>query len=465
MSETDIDRISLRFSRPDLEQEFQRDTIRRFLPQTRVALLLALFLYAIFGALDPFVVSRATRFAWALRYGLGCPLIVLLFGLSFTRPFERWVHHAWVALALVIGLSIIAMTLKDSSGWSHLYYAGLTMIAVYIYTFVRVPFLAASVTSWGLALVYQVAAIATQAVATPVLVNNAIFLLAANVLGMSVCYSMERALRVEFLRRRLIDRQAAELRDALSDLEQKNAELDSFVYIASHDLKAPLVTIQGMSGLLLEEYGSCLNDDGRHLLERVDVNVRHMEQLILDLLALSRIGREAQPPEHVDVDLLVRQIADDFTGTRRGRQVALTVHPLPPLWAIPTHLEQVFTNLVGNAFKYLGDRPDATIEVGAVDHADIVEYYVRDSGIGIDPVYHAKVFEIFQRLRDADAEGTGVGLAIVKKIVEANGGRIWVESTRGAGATFRFTWRKAVPEGTAAPAIDRDLALSGALAE
>jgi signal transduction histidine kinase len=120
--------------------------------------------------------------------------------------------------------------------------------------------------------------------------------------------------------------------------------------------------------------------------------------------------------------------------------VRITVRRLPSVWARPVHVEQVFANLLGNALKYLGDGPDPVVEIGAVDRGDTVEFYVRDSGIGIEPAYHAKVFEMFERLREADAAGTGVGLAIVKRVVQANGGRIWVESDRGAGATFRFTW-------------------------
>jgi light-regulated signal transduction histidine kinase (bacteriophytochrome) len=252
---------------------------------------------------------------------------------------------------------------------------------------------------------------------------------------------MEWSVRVEFLQRRLIGRQAAELRHTLAELETKNAELDSFVYSVSHDLKAPLVTIEGLAEMLREEYGQRLDDTGRHLLERVEANTRHVDCLIRDLLALSGIGREAQPRQWVDVDALVSRLVEDFTASLR-RDVQITRHRLPALWALPTHVEQVFANLVGNAFKYLGDGPDPVIEIGAIDRGETLEFYVRDSGIGIDPEYHAKVFEVFQRLQETKTEGTGVGLAIVKRSVELNGGRIWLESHKGCGATFRFTWPK-----------------------
>lgn len=449
--ETGIRGLVLRFSPSDLEAEFRRMYVGRFLTQIRVALLLALVLYATFGALDPFVVPNAVRFAWILRYAIGCPLIALTFALSFTRQVERWIHAAVVFLSLMVGISIIAIMWVDGSPSSHQYYAGLMLVSIYLYSFVRLPFVPATVTGWSLMTVYEIGAWSTGVVPTPVLVSNSIFLLSINSIGMSACYWMERSSRVDFLQQRLIDRQAEGLRRALSDLEARNAELDSFVYSASHDLKSPLVTIAAMTAMLREDYGERLDDAGRHLLQRVEANARQMEHLIFDLLTLSRVGREPASPECVAVHQVVSRLVEDFTASiRSGVQIA--VSSLPSLWARPVHVEQVFGNLVGNAFKYLGDGPNPTIEIGAIDHPDVVEFYVRDSGIGIEPTYHAKVFDIFERLQDADTAGTGVGLAIVKRIIETNGGRIWVESRKGCGATFRFTWPKHPADPNAPPA-------------
>jgi signal transduction histidine kinase len=227
--------------------------------------------------------------------------------------------------------------------------------------------------------------------------------------------------------------QAAALRD-------KNRELDSFVYTASHDLKAPLVTIQGMAGLVLDELGPTLPPDGRHYLERISASTRQMERLIQDLLALSRIGHEARPAEDVHLGELLDEIVADFGETLRAKNIKVTVRDLPIVFAIRVQMEQIFRNLVSNAIKYMGDAAAPEIEIGTIDRGAEVECWVRDTGIGIPAEYHEKVFEIFQRLKDVDVEGSGVGLPIVKKIIEAAGGRIWVESERGQGATFRFTW-------------------------
>jgi GAF domain-containing protein len=229
---------------------------------------------------------------------------------------------------------------------------------------------------------------------------------------------------------------------ARADLQGKNAELDTFVYSVSHDLKAPLVTIQGMAGLLLEEYRSQLPEEAARYLGRIQANAHQMEQLILDLLALSRIGREARAATAVSLAEVVDDVVADLAGPIRKRAIQLVRGELLTLWGIRTQVEQVMGNLVGNAVKYLGDTSQGRVEVGAVDRGAFVECSVQDNGIGIDPAYHERIFEVFQRLKDVEVEGTGVGLAIVKRIVQASGGRIWVESAKGQGATFHFTWPK-----------------------
>jgi signal transduction histidine kinase len=227
-----------------------------------------------------------------------------------------------------------------------------------------------------------------------------------------------------------------------SALKMKNAELDAFAYSVSHDLKAPLVTIQGMAGMLLEDYGGQLDTGGRHYLERLQANAQQMELLISDLLTLSRIGREGHAGEMVHVTELVNELLMEMEGLILARAAKVILGDVGELYGVRTQLRQVFANLISNGIKYAGAAGSPMVEIGMVDRGDFMECYVRDNGIGIDPAYHEKIFEMFQRLKEVEAEGTGVGLAIVKKIIDAAGGRIWVESTKGQGATFRFTWPK-----------------------
>ncbi len=233
-------------------------------------------------------------------------------------------------------------------------------------------------------------------------------------------------------------------------LEAKNEELEAFVYTVTHDLRAPLVALQGMASMLAEAKGVQLDDEGRHYLDRLVHNTSHMERLIQDLLEFSRVGRLRQAPEAVAVAEVVDWLLLQWGDLLRERGVKVVCRDLPVLWGERTRIEQVYQNLIGNALKFLGaDNPAPMIEVGAEDRGGEWECYVSDNGIGIDPAYHGKVFELFQRLREVEAEGTGIGLAIVKKIVELAGGKMWIESEAGKGATFRFTWPKGVREGSA----------------
>jgi signal transduction histidine kinase len=223
-------------------------------------------------------------------------------------------------------------------------------------------------------------------------------------------------------------------------LKAKNAELDSFVYSVSHDLKSPLVSIEGLASVLLGEYGEHLDPDARNFLERIQANVRHLERLIADLLALSRIGREARPLEDVDLAEVVGAVLEELNVAVSAPGVEVVRGQLASVRAIRAQMEQVMRNLLSNAVKYLGDAGAPRVEIRTVERDGEVECMVGDNGIGIDSAYHQKVFEMFQRLNDVEVPGTGLGLPIVKKIVEGAGGRIWIESARGAGTTVHFTW-------------------------
>ena len=230
-------------------------------------------------------------------------------------------------------------------------------------------------------------------------------------------------------------------------LKAKNAELDSFVYSVSHDLKSPLVSIEGLTSLVLTEYGEGLDPDARNFLERIQANVQHLEGLIADLLALSRIGREARPLEDVDLAEVVGAVVEELSVIVDARGVAVVRGPLGRVRAIRAQMEQVVRNLVSNAVKYLGDVATPRVEIRTIERDDEIECLVADNGIGIDPTYHHKVFEMFQRLNDVEVAGTGLGLPIVKKIVEGAGGRIWIESARGEGTTVHFTWPRTEERG------------------
>ncbi len=240
--------------------------------------------------------------------------------------------------------------------------------------------------------------------------------------------------------------QAEEERAALiAELEAKNAELERFTYTVSHDLKSPLITIQGFVGLLQQD---ALAGDAERMKTDADFisnAVNKMEQLLNELLELSRIGRVVNPSEDVPLSGLVHEAMDLVTGqlNERGVQVEIVPELLgpngPTVYGDRPRLREVLQNLIDNAAKYMGDQPDPRVKIGMRRDGAETVFFVRDNGIGIDPRYHDKIFDLFDKL-DARSEGTGVGLTIVKRIVEVHGGQVWVESKgEGHGSAFCFT--------------------------
>ena len=223
-------------------------------------------------------------------------------------------------------------------------------------------------------------------------------------------------------------------------LETSNQELESFSYSVSHDLRAPLRVIDGFSLALLEDHGKSLPPEGQDLLTRVRQQAQRMAQLIDDLLEFSRLGRKPLDVASVDLAALARTVVQDLGQANTDRKLDVTVGELPPTMGDRALLRQVLTNLIGNAFKFTRQRPDAQVEIGWRDDNGECVYYVKDNGAGFDMRYASKLFGVFQRLHPAaDFEGTGVGLALVQRIIHRHGGRIWGEGRVNEGATFSFT--------------------------
>jgi PAS domain S-box-containing protein len=235
---------------------------------------------------------------------------------------------------------------------------------------------------------------------------------------------------------------ADEVGRANERLRRINQELEDFTYVVSHDLKEPLRTLEAFSTFLARDYGNVLAGEGQEYLKHLIEASRRLRDLIDGLLALSRAGRVIGKPREFSWDEAIEIALGDLSGLIQRRQASVQVAgPLPAAAGDPERVVQLLTNLVSNGLKYnFSEMPEVVI--GSTPAADegFVTIFVRDNGIGIDPQYHARVFRIFRRLhRREEVEGTGAGLAICKKIVEAHGGRIWVESTAGQGASFYFT--------------------------
>ena len=225
-----------------------------------------------------------------------------------------------------------------------------------------------------------------------------------------------------------------------AQLEAANKELESFAYSVSHDLRAPLRAIDGFCQILVTEHAPGLDGEPRRYLQRVIENTRKMGRLIDDLLHFSRLGRQAMTRQPVAMANLVRQCLEELQGEREGREVEVILGELPPCRADAALLKQVWLNLLANALKFTRSRAQARIEAGSFARDGETVYFVRDNGVGFDMAYADKLFGVFQRLhRQEDYEGTGVGLALVQRIIHRHGGRVWAEAGPDRGAAFFFT--------------------------
>jgi light-regulated signal transduction histidine kinase (bacteriophytochrome) len=230
------------------------------------------------------------------------------------------------------------------------------------------------------------------------------------------------------------------LHERADQLKAANKELEAFSYSVSHDLRAPLRAINGFAGIVLEDFSAQLPEEGHRHLERVRNGGQRMGELIDDLLAFSRLSRQPLDRRRVDTARLVQEVLTELNPLENHRQIELRVGELPFSHGDPALLKQVWVNLLANAFKYSRSRAPAVVEIGCEQKNGEAIFFVRDNGVGFDMQYAGKLFGVFQRLHRPDEfEGTGVGLAIVQRVLHRHGGRAWAESAPDRGATFYFT--------------------------
>jgi PAS domain S-box-containing protein len=228
--------------------------------------------------------------------------------------------------------------------------------------------------------------------------------------------------------------------DRTEQLQAANEELEAFSYSVSHDLRAPLRHIAGFVQLLQKDAGPTLSEKNLRYLTTISQSANRMGNLIDDLLAFSKVGRSEMQKTEVNLDELVRETVADLQPETKDRQIAWTLHPLPPVRADRALLRMALVNLVSNAVKFTGKRAEAVIEIGCARENGEVAVFVRDNGAGFDPKYVEKLFGVFQRLHSQDEfEGTGIGLASVRRIINRHGGRVWAEGAVERGATFWFS--------------------------
>ncbi len=250
----------------------------------------------------------------------------------------------------------------------------------------------------------------------------------------------ERALREYNQRKELLGK----IREQSKELKKKNTEMEELIYTISHDLKSPLISIQGFISAFQEDFEEQFPEDARYYLERISKNIEIMERLIREILEYSRIGRILEEKEIFNVKLVIDDSIIQYSAQFAELNVKVVFSSsFPDIYAERNRIRQIFSNLIGNSVKFMGENDNPIIEIGVTEYdSEFVTIFVKDNGIGIPDKFKKKLFNIFSRasnVRKMNVEGTGIGLAHVKKIVETHGGKIWAESEEGKGATMFFT--------------------------
>jgi signal transduction histidine kinase len=235
----------------------------------------------------------------------------------------------------------------------------------------------------------------------------------------------------------------SQLIGASSEISHLNKELEAYTYSVSHDLRAPLRSISGYSQILKEDYSDKLDAEGQRVISVIINNAKRMGQLIDDLLEFSRTGRKEMNKTRIQPDEMVKEVIRDLTQNQNGHPIHIRIEPLATALADASMLRQVWINLISNAIKYSAKKDQTKIEIGSFNDIEGTGFYVKDNGVGFNIEYKDKLFGVFQRLHKSDEfEGTGVGLALVKRIITRHGGKVWADAKLGEGAIFYFSLPK-----------------------
>lgn len=437
--------MRLRIPDPELEKAFLKEYAEKGLGLLRINILLAVFLFAILGFFDRVIIPDVKREAWIIRYAIVCPLMLLIFMLTFANFFKKYMQWMISFGTLTAGLGAMTMIALAREPGNHLYYAGLIVTFMYAYSLVMLRFSFASITCGIMVVVYEIVALNFAKTQFMIFLNNSFFLITGNFIGMYSNYMIERFRRHEFLQKRAAEERAAELERANRKAESASKAKSEFLANVSHELRTPLNSIIGFSEIMKKGLTGELNKDQKEYCNDIWESGRHLLRLINDILDLSKIeaGMMTLDLGAVDVKRTIQECLTLFRerAMRHGIRISCEIADTAgEITADERKIKQVIFNLVSNALKFTAD--NGQVGVIARRNTDQVHVTVWDTGIGMTAEDMTRLFRPFQQLDTTltkQYEGTGLGLHLCKSIVELHRGAIWVESDVNKGSKFHFT--------------------------
>jgi signal transduction histidine kinase len=444
--------LTLRFRDRLVERAYAHNDIEKSLPLIRVTLFFATLLYASFGVLDYHVTESALGSVWFIRFFLVLPVIIMVVIVSFTRLFKQIAQFFLSITMLTTGAGVVAMTAVTHEPASTNYYAGLIMVVIYGSTLVRLQFVNSALISIGLVAAYQWVAISYNPISLTTLINNNFFLIMATVVGIFASYIQELYVRLNYVSTRLLIEEKGKSEQLLAKSEAANHAKSEFLAVVSHELRTPLNAIIGFSEFLkMEMFGPLGSSRYKSYSEDIYRSGQHLLHIINDILDLSRA--EANKLEITEekfnlgdmINGCLRMFRNKAAeeGLRLSHRVSEDLH----VSADQRLMNQVVINLLSNAIKFTPTGGAITVTAFS-DPNDNCSIQVIDTGIGIAEENINRVLEPFIQVESASArshEGLGLGLPLVKRIMNLHGGTIEIESTLGKGTTVTVTlpgWRR-----------------------
>ncbi len=436
--------FTLRFTDEGMEQRFAVDRLERALVSIRIFLLCGALLYGLFGILDWYVLGEATYLAWAIRYFFVVPVILVVFGLTFTSLFKEISQFALGMSMFSAGLGIVIMTAVSDPPANGFYYAGLIMVVSYCLNLIRLRWTYAATLAVLLTALYQPVAIWINPIEPYLIISNNFFLIMATGVGIFSCYVHELYMRRDYLHAEMLKIEKIRADELLAEAESASRAKSNFLSVMSHELRTPLNAILGFSEVMQQKmFGPIGSERYAGYIDDIHSAAGHLLRIISDVLDLSKaeVGKLNLESETVDVvDVLkstLRLLREQ--AAENGLRLSFDMPKHPPLIdGDPQLLKQVFINLVGNAIKFTQSGGSITVSMQE-DVVNGLSISFADSGIGISAENLARVMDPFVQVESAFARkhgGTGLGLPLVKRIIELHEGVVKLESQLGVGTTI-----------------------------